>query len=573
MSNLKFLLPFALLACLLVACNKDIFSPNSPTVNVAFVGQVIDEYEQPVSGAQVRLGGELAITDENGVFRLRSVRTEADNAKLMVTKIGYFEFSRAYFVENNELQNVSIQLLSKTQAGTVNAADGGTIELPGGASLVFPPLAFADRQGNVYNGTVRVFARKLDPDAADFAWNAPGDSRGIDAAGEERFLGTFGAIGVELQGQSGQEIRIREGSQAELHLPIAASQIHTAPSSISLWHYDVQQARWLEEGRAQRIGNEYVGSVKHFTFWSFSTAYNLVTLEGKVFLVDDQHPLSGAVVRLTMTSDSSKGYATTNAKGYYKGGVPLGESFVMDILNECGEVIFTQNIGPFAAPTILADIIAPNNGTHAVSFTGRLLDCNGAPVKNGYAQVLIGNSKWIAFTATDGTFALSKTRCDTTVTTGTVVGYDLQSKLQSAPDTISVPPTTVAVGDLAVCDKLDEYIVFSLDYSDFVIAAPVGGVKDDQGMRTFLNGYSGAQQDVGISMEFPSNGQPGTFALSNLYVNTLTWNSSVSGVNIEVVEPGYAVGDYISGTFEGTFVDQLGFTHTLSGNYQVRRDY
>ena len=56
-------------------------------------------------------------------------------------------------------------------------------------------------------------------------------------------------------------------------------------------------------------------------------------------------------------------------------------------------------------------------------------------------------------------------------------------------------------------------------------------------------------------------------------MNTLTWNSGTNGVTIEVVDPGYAVGDLISGMFDGSFVDQLGFSHTLSGTYQVRRDY
>lgn len=573
MHNFKFLLPVALLALVLVACNKDSFFSSSPTVNASFAGQVIDENGQAISGAQVRVEGELATTDANGIFRLRSMRVPSDNAKLMVTKIGYFEFSRAFYVEDDALQVVTIQLLQKEQIGTVSASSGGTIQLPGGATLVFSAGAFVDERSNSYNGIVRVFGRRLDPNSPDFALNMPGDLRGINQTGEQQLLGNFGMIGVELQSQSGQELRIRQGNEVEIRLPIAPSQFASAPSEITLWHYDILQARWLEEGKAQRVGNEYVGRVKHFSFWSYSTAYNVVLLDGQVFLVDDQHPLRGAVIRLTMTSDSSKGYASTNSNGIFKGPVPMGETFIMEIQNECGEVIFTQNVGPYNENTTMPDVIVPNNGTHTIDVTGRLLDCAGAPIKNGYAQVFLGNSKWVGFTGTDGTFTISKIRCDTSVGTGTIIGFDLQNQKQSAPDTISVPPNAVAIGDLSVCDSLSEYILFSLDYNDYVIAVPVGGVIDSLGMRTFLNGYSSAQQDVGISMEFPTNGQPGTFMLSNLYVNTLTWNSGTSGVNIEVVEPGFAVGDPIIGTFDGTFIDQFGITHTLSGSYQVRRDY
>jgi hypothetical protein len=74
-------------------------------------------------------------------------------------------------------------------------------------------------------------------------------------------------------------------------------------------------------------------------------------------------------------------------------------------------------------------------------------------------------------------------------------------------------------------------------------------------------------------MEFTSDGNPGVFPLSNLYVNTKTWNSGFSGINVELIDPGFAIGDPITGTFDGTFVDQLGFTHTLTGSFQVKRDY
>ncbi|MFN0216630.1 MAG: hypothetical protein ACKVT2_20410 [Saprospiraceae bacterium] len=573
MHNLKFLLPFALLACVFVACNKDGFFSSSPSVNAIFAGKVIDESGQSVSGAQVRVGGELAITDENGVFRLNSMRVPSDDAILLVTKIGYFDFSRAFYVENEVLQTVTVQLLAKDQTGTLNAASGGTLQLPGGASLVFPAGAFSDERGNVYNGTVRVFARSLDQNSPDFSMNMPGDMRGINEAGDQQMLGNHGMIGVELQGQSGQELRIRSGFEVEIHLPIASAQLATAPSEISLWHYDILHARWMMEGTAQRVGNEYVGRVKHFTFWSFSTAFNLVELKGKVFLVDDQHPFAGAVVRLTMLSDSTKGYALTSANGSYKGGVPMGETFALEVLNACGEVLYSESVGPFDQATTAPDIVVASSGSQTVELTGRLLDCNGAPIKNGYAQVLLGNSKWVGFTAIDGTFKISKIRCDTNVGTGIIIGFDLQNQKQSPPDTISVPPNALSLGDLAVCDSLGEFINFSLDFSDFVIAVPVGGVLDNSGMRTFLNGYSTVQQDVGISMEFASNGQPGSFTLSNLYVNTLTWNAGVSGITVEVIEPGYAIGDPIIGTFDGTFIDQFGVTHTLTGSYQVRRDY
>jgi protocatechuate 3,4-dioxygenase beta subunit len=573
MHKLKMLLPLVALAIMLFACSKDTFFSNRPLVTASFAGQVIDLSGQPIGGAQVRLGGEISVTDANGVFRLPAARVPSDDAILTVSKIGYFEFSRAYYVTGDAVDNISIQLLPKNETGTVNAVTGGTVEMPGGAVLKFPADAFADQNGNAYKGKVRVYARRLDHKSPDFSLHMPGDLRGINAAGNAQFLANYGMAGVELMSQSGQPVRLRQGVEAELRMPIAPGQQKAAPSRIALWHYDLTKARWVEEGSAHREGNEYVGRMSHFSFWTFSTSFNLVELSGTVYLVDDQHPLKGVSVRLTMVSDSSQAAASTNAKGKFKGGVPMGEAFTIEILNRCGEVIYTDKVGPFSNDTELLPIMVQTNGSQAITITGKLMDCTGAPIKNGYAQVLLGNLKWIAYTGTDGSFTMNEIFCDTSLTTATIVGYDLQNQMQSTPDSISLPPNTLALGDITVCDSLDEYIKFSLDYNDFIIAVPVGGVIDGNNMRTFLNGYSSVQQDVGISIEFFSDGQPGVFNLSKLYVNTLTWNSNVSNISIEVLEPGYAVGDPISGTFEGTFRDQFGVQHTLSGSYQVRRDW
>lgn len=570
MQYLTRLLPFALLILLISACQKEAFHSYSPKITASFAGQVLDEDNQPLEGAQVRLGGELAITDKNGVFRLPASRIPADDAKIMVSKIGYFDYSRALYVASDALQTLTIKLLAKAQTGTVSGADGGSIQLPGGGQLIFPAGAFADDRGKVYNGIVSVFGKSINPQSAQLI---PGDGRAISREGEALALGHYGVLGVELFGQNGHELRIREGANVTIKWPIPAGQLGSAPQQIGLWYYSVQEARWMEDGVAERVGNEYVGTVNHFTFWSFSTAFNLVTLEGKVFLVDNQHPMKGVVVRLTMASDSTKGVATTNNNGFFKGGVPKGESFILEILNECDEVIHTMDIGQINDNTVLPDIMVASLGSDAVEVSGKLVDCNGAPIPNGYAQVLLGNFKWVAFTAIDGSFSINKLRCDTTAGTGVVIGFDLQNNKQSAPDTLTVPPNSVALGDLAVCDSLYEYIRFSLDYNDYVIAVPVGGVRDSLGMRTFLNGYSSVQQNVGISMEFACDGNPGSFPLSNLYVNTHTWNSGVNGVIVELIEPGFAPGDPIIGVFDGTFVDQLGFTHTLSGSFQVKRDY
>ena len=537
---------------------------------VAFAGRVVDENGQAITGAQVRAGGEASSTDENGVFRLKDLRLAANDAKVFVTKIGYFDFSRAYFVENRSFQNITIQLIKKVQTASIEAAAGGLVEVPGGVKLLFPANGIVTESGQAYSGAVRIFATYLNPQDPNLAQNMPGDLRGIDKAGVERSLATYGMVGVELESNSGQTLRIANGSSVVLHMPISSSQASKAPSEVPLWHYDMDQARWIEEGSVKKIGNEYVGTVTHFSFWNVDVPFNLVELSGKVYLGDDQHPYSGAKVRLTLQSDSSSGYATTDANGCYKGGVPQGGTFTMDILDACGEVIFTQTIGPINETQMLPPVILPNGGSNQISFSGTLLDCAGAPVSNGYVKINLDNQSWAAFTDINGVFSLQDFRCDTATAAGTLIAFDLTNLLQSEEQTFNVPPDSIALGDIQVCDTLNEFVIYTLDNVDYVRVDPSAVVLDSIGMYTFISVFN---SQSGISLSFKNDNQIGTFPLNNFWVGQVNVSQPPVGLTTTVTSAAPNIGDIIEGEFGGTFLDVFGAPHTVMGSYRVVRDY
>ncbi|MBL7826222.1 MAG: carboxypeptidase regulatory-like domain-containing protein [Saprospiraceae bacterium] len=565
-----YLLSALVLSVAFTACLKDNFLTPAQTVEVAFAGRVIDDNGQPIAGAHVRAGGDLSVTDDNGVFRLKELRLEARNAKLFVNKIGYYDFSRAYFVENGSFQNVTIQLMKKEQTASFNAAAGGVIEVPGGPKLIFPANAISTENGQSYSGGVRVYARYLDPTDPNLNLYMPGDLRGIDADGQERALMTYGMIGVELEGNGGQVLNIASGSSVELHMPVASAQAAGAPDRIPLWHYDLQQARWIEEGFVEKSGNEFIGKVSHFSFWNVDVSFSLVELSGKVYLGDSTNAFSGAKIRLTMTSDSTSAYATTDAMGCYKGGVPAGETFLMEILDACGEVIFSQTIGPFNEDTMLPPIVLTSAGSNQLSVSGTLLDCDGMPVSNGYVKVSVENLILTAFTDNTGAFSLQAVRCDTAAVEGKAIAFDLDKLLQSDEQTFNVPPDSIALGDITVCDTLNEFIIYTLDNQDFVKVDPSCGVIDSFGIHTFITAFNG--QDV-ITLSFNNNNQTGTFPLSNFWAGQINVAQPPSGIFTTVTTAPANVGDVIEGEFSGTFLDFFGAPHTVQGTYRVVRDW
>ncbi len=574
MKHWKILLPATLLISVLwLACRDQEYNNNyQQQADVAFAGRVIDEDGQPIEGAQVRADGELAVTDVNGVFRTKTVQMPARDAKLTVTRIGYFDFSRAFIVQDDALQTVTIQLLRKQLVGSFSAASGGTVQVPGGVTLNFPAGAVNT------TGQVRVFARYLDPASPQLSLHMPGDLRGINAGGEEGTLSTFGMLAVEMTDQAGQELQIAGGNEVEISMPIPADKLGVAPASVPLWHYDHAQARWIEEGSAQKTGNQYVGKVKHFSFWNCDAFSATVYMEGKVFLRDDQHPLANAHIRLTVVSNGFQGYGFTNAEGWFGGAVPKDYALKLEVIlpDQCGggQVLYTEDIGPFSADVVLPSIIIVDlpPTAPALTISGKVVDCGGQAVSSGYAKITVGSTTLTAFTDPNGEFELALINCNNS-TSGEAIGYDLVNLLESPVQNFSISGNSATTGDLQACNALSEFIQFSLDGQTFTHVDVSGGVYADssgQTSTTYLFSADSLQNQV-INLSFQNNNQTGTFPLVGLYVNGLeVSNPATVSTTVTAFGP---VGNPITGTFSGNFQDMNGASHTLSGSYKVIRDW
>lgn len=567
MKNLKVTLTGLLLVSIVSwwSCNQDPRNLESRLVDVAFAGRIIDENGAPVIGAQVQAGTETVTTDDNGVFRTKKVRLPDNNAILKITKNGYFNFSRAYFVEDEALQTVTIQLLRKVLVGSINNASGGTVNVPGGPTLKFPANSVD------VSGSIQVFARYLNPTDPLLNLFMPGDLRAIAAGGGDQTLATFGMVAVELEGSAGPA-QIASGMEVELTMPIVAGQSAQAPAEIALWHFDTDQARWIEEGTAQKTGNTYVGKVKHFSFWNCDVGLPLVQLSGTIYVGDEQHPLANATVILTTTASLWPGYGYTDANGHFSGGVIENAEMILTVqfYGQCGaDVLYTQTVGPFNSATELPPIIIPGSLIGLTNFSGVLKNCTGGPVSNGYIR--IGNN--VSFADENGQFSYSLLNCISTTTVQTQA-FDFDNLKESPLQTVVLPSSggDVDLGDITVCASLDEYIEYTLDGNNFTIADPEGYVIDSVGAPTLIYLISFNGTTTNIYLGFNAE-QAGTYSLNDFSVNNLNaYPIQNSNLTTDLTNFPSQSGDYFIGTFGGTFQAEQGGTHTVSGNYRVKRE-
>src|SRR6185436_6333409 len=120
-------------------------------------GNVTNELGQPAMGVTIKVGTKSATTNVKGYFRITNASLDKNNSLVTAEKAGYFKAYRI-FGATSGVNQVVIQLLKKTVAGTVTAASGGNISLSNGSKIAFPANAIKKASGGSYTGTVNVYA-------------------------------------------------------------------------------------------------------------------------------------------------------------------------------------------------------------------------------------------------------------------------------------------------------------------------------------------------------------------------------------------------------------------------------
>lgn len=545
--------------------NEDLGNPSGVNALVTFAGQVTDENGDPVINAQVQAGSQTGFTDKNGIFRLQPVSLPEQNAILKISATGYFDFTRAYVVENNKLRTVQVQLLSRNIVSTpLNTGTGGTAVVDDKVTLQFPANAVVKSDGSAYSGDYYIYARYLSPDAPKLLERMQGDLRGLRAGTEEGILTTYGMVGVEMVTPGGESLQIKPGEQVEMRMDIANSQVSNAPASLPLWYFDTNKARWIEEGEAQRVGNQYVGKVSHFTWWNCDVWGPRIILTGHVYEGDLQHPLANVEILICATG-SGCAHGDSDDEGFFGGGAPKDVPLTLTVqgLGACsGQVLYEANIGSFSDDAVLPDIIIPSTTSSALTVTGRIVDCNNQAVTDGYVKIIANSTEHFSFTDANGNFSTSIS-CGVGAGTVEVKGFDPTQLLESTVVSLSAAASPADAGDLQACAAITEHIHFILDGQETTLFNVYGYYWNG---NTYI---SGSDPNTSFQMAFDNNAQTGTFPLFSISVGQ---DSTSLNQNVTTTLTSFGnVGDFLIGTFMGTYEGQNGDTHTLSGEYRVKR--
>lgn len=580
----------------LVSCQREIVLPVGPTTptdvvndNITVVagvrGTVIDEAGRPVSGALVTCGVQTQSTDRYGTFSFKNISLSKANGSVKVVKSGYFTHFRSFPSTAGRMHQVRIQLLPKSNSGNFDAVSGGTVNLPNGAKLTMPANAVADASGNAYTGQVQVAMTWIDPSASNLADIVMGDLRGVTTDGQERGLETYGMIGVELTSPSGQPLNVATGKKADLSFPIPGSLSGTAPATIDLWYFNESRARWMQEGTATRTGNTYQAQVSHFSFWNCDAPFPLIDLCMTLQSATGNQPLNNVAVSIRRPNNSY-GYGRTDSIGKLCGKVPKNEALVLNVLDQCGNVVYSQNIGPFTTNTDLGVVSVTVPAANTLTITGTVTDCSNNPVTNGAVLIYTGGAYAYTAYVTNGTFSHTILRCNSGPINFSILGVDYNTLQQGVPYSGTATSGTTAVGAIQACGtSATEFIELLVDgtpynfvsppdqinISDSAIVAPfnawVGGYRTNQG--------GGSTTTTAVNFNFIHNGIVANgLPLQNASVFL---SQSLSSQQIVTVNPTMNLTGYgapITGFAEGNFNVMMNFGGTNRNvvcTFKVRR--
>jgi hypothetical protein len=374
---------------------------------------------------------------------------------------------------------------------------------------------------------------------------------------------------VEMSDASGGKLQIASGKTVTINIPIPSAMQLNVPASIPLWYFDDTKGIWKQEGSATKQGNNYVGTVAHFSFWTAGQLAEGVRLD-VTFKDSAGNVLANKLV--TLSSTDSTIYGTTNgytdSAGTVSGLIPANATLVMKVFDQYGE-IYTKTIGPYNSDTNLG--IIKITITPGLTLSGTVVDCNNNAVATGSVNVYIDNTQWSG-DVTNGSFVITFNRYNNLTPTATIVAVDKATLQYSAEKVITITSSNQNVGQIIACAQStvdSQYIKLIMNGANYSWAPPnsLNGSHTDTANHTLITGQNANSIYFYILNDDAS---PGNY---NITLSAIINGKSYPDNNATTIVTEYgAVGSYITGIASGQLneVDStanIPFTMT----YRVKR--
>jgi hypothetical protein len=549
-------------------------------VNSSLQGNVWDENGKPASDVSIKVGTVLTTTDDKGYFRVDNASLDKNASLVTAIKAGYFKAYRS-FSATSGVNQVMIRLIKKNSAGVIKSDAGGQVTLSNGSVIALPANGIV-RSGAAYNGNVNVYASYIDPVAAEIGERVPGSFMAIDKNNKLVTLSSYGMLAVDLESATGEKLQLANGSTATLTIPVPASIQSSAPASIPLWYLDEQTGIWKEEGTAVKNGNAYTGTVKHFSYWNADVSVPTVGFTATLKTPGGE-PLTSTYVRFRAANGYvGNAYGVTDSLGQVSGFIPSNMNLVMEVLNSCHGIAYSQNVGPFSSAVNLGTITI-NNSVSLITIKGKLSGCSNGVVANGHALIKFDNIVRNVDANSSGEFSVTFTICSFAPATCEITGYDDAAAQQGSTSNVTVTTPVTDAGTLNACGiSTVQFINYTLDGTNYSLSS---AASDSLLAYTSTPGIvlpvkmwimGSRNPDKYVNLTFGSNTATGTYPMNGrMYINNYGRIGVIEPFNVIITSFPQAAGGYFEGSFTGQFKDtaNLSVVHDINATFRLARNW
>jgi hypothetical protein len=257
--------------------------------------------------------------------------------------------------------------------------------------------------------------------------------------------------------------------------------------------------------------------------------------------------------------------------------IPEGQSLVMQVLNKCGDVLYSQNTGVTLADLDLGTITVSEPPV-ALALSGTVVDCSNNPVASGWVNVLLEGLNY-RIAVTKGSFTMNISRCSAVEANLQVTAGDYGTSQQGSASRFSVTTGTQNLGQLSACGvSTIQSINLSLGSIAYTLTvAPDSIAYFAQGTTMNVDAMSNAGENPYKRISFNIQGVTGTGSYScplfDLEVGSEDFMAPAGSPPVQITIASYGpVNGYITGSLSGTLADTVSkINYPLSGSFNILR--
>jgi hypothetical protein len=373
-------------------------------INTNISGQVKNKNGKVLKGASVEILDQQNICDDNGYFMFENIKADRNGTVIIVKKPGYLENRVTVYPSLNHDLFSSIILNEDNSLATMLSWEGGSVDLGKYGTLYISPNTLVyDSDGSNFEGNAEIKYQVFEPKDENFEKMIPGELIGYTGTTRKALI-PAAVVSISITDGKLNKLRLAREQNAELVLPASDHYLNNWTDDIKIYRYDTTLDKWYNKGTAIATGeNSYIGEIHDFGCILFGLDHNVVKLEGSISYKDNE---STARHQVNITSDIQlpNMKSVTDEQGYFTAWVPENVDILLEIRNECGFNVHEEQLGKIEDNLSYEKELEANQNCRSVPVKGKLLDCDGNPVENGYVRITSAENDLFILTDKNGIY-------------------------------------------------------------------------------------------------------------------------------------------------------------------------